>query len=189
MYLTTALHSGHRYGLELATNLSAITDWINIMTYDMGGGDWGREASHNTPLDAMKAVLVRWDVFPRQKLCIGLANYAYCYKGIAPNQKNVSLKDVGYSRSWHQIPELIKAGWFEEYDTVSEVPYYFSPDRTEFLTADNHRSLDRKMEWVKAQNYRGVFWWQFYHDFELPKNGEKYGTHHLIDYVQTQIVK
>lgn len=55
--ITTALHSWQIYDKELADKLVANVDWINIMTYDMGGGIWGNIPKHNTPLDKIKKEL------------------------------------------------------------------------------------------------------------------------------------
>ena len=54
-WLTTALNCEHAYSPEEAAELGASLDWINIMYYDMGGGWWGRKASHNAPLNVIKA--------------------------------------------------------------------------------------------------------------------------------------
>jgi len=50
-YLTTALHSWRKYSSEEAKEVCRYVDWVNVMTYDIGGGIWGKVATHNTPLD------------------------------------------------------------------------------------------------------------------------------------------
>jgi len=54
------------------------------MTYDMEGGFWTKNkwVTHNTPLDKMKERLKAWNIFPPDKLCIGLVNYGYGYNGL-----------------------------------------------------------------------------------------------------------
>jgi len=75
--LTTALQTYRAFSPEQARQLCAAVDWINLMTYDMGGGYWGHAATHNAPLDGIKAILAsKWSVFPPDKLCIGLAGCA-----------------------------------------------------------------------------------------------------------------
>lgn len=188
-YLTTALHPYIKYSQAQAQKLSHCVDWVNIMTYDMGGGIWGRVPSHNTPLNKMKTTLHKWSVFSPDKLCIGLANYGFYYKGICPGQKSeVSLKEKGRYFSYTELPTLLKGGWQESYDTEAEAPYYFSPDKTEFVTIDNNRSHSRKIEWVFKKQYRGVFWWEFHCDYFSPVKGQKYAKHPLIDHV-TEIIK
>lgn len=67
MYLTMALHSWQRYSKELAEKVSRSLDWINIMTYDMGGGIWGNVPTHNTPLDRISTDLKAWEMFDKSK--------------------------------------------------------------------------------------------------------------------------
>lgn len=188
LHLTTALHSFHKYTKEQADAVSKQVDFINIMTYDMGGGIWGHAATHNTPLQLMKNVLKNWEVFDPQKLCIGLATYGFYYKGIAPGEKTEQpLKNYGRYMDYNELPPLLEKGWTEEYDAQESMSYFFSPDRKEFATMDNHRSLKAKMEWVFSQKFRGVFWWEFHTDFQISEDGK--GTHALMDYVTGLINK
>ena len=59
----------------------------------------------------------------------------------------------------------------------------------EFVTIDNLMSLEKKMDWVKKQNYRGVFWWEFHSDFQFAREGESRGTHYFMDFVSGYIQK
>lgn len=188
-YLTTALNSVHRYTPALADSLCLYVDWVNLMMYDMGGGIWEDVATHNTPLAQTKEIVEnRWGVFDPQKLCIGLASYGFYYKDIKPGiQVEGNLKDYGRYFDYNELPELLQKGWTEEYDSVQEVPYYFSPDKNEFVTIDNLRSIEKKMDWIKARNYRGIFWWEFHSDFQPASQGQPYGTHHFMDFVSSYI--
>ncbi len=187
-FLTTALHWYHDYPADQAQQLCASIDWVNIMTYDMGGGIWGNIPSHNTPLNRMKEDLKHWSVFPRNKLCIGLASYGFRYKGILPGQKSeTSLKAKGRYCSYTELPPLLENGWTESYDSVAEAPYYFSPDKTEWITIDSTRSLSQKIGWVLEAQYRGVFWWEFQSDYLPPAAGRTYARHPLIDHVTDAI--
>ena len=187
-FLTTALQTFRTYSPEQARRLCGVVDWVNIMTYDMGGGNWGHIPSHNTPLNGMKNALSKWSVFPRDKICIGLANYGYRYKGISPGQKSeTSLREKGRSFAYKELPELLGSGWTETYDAAAEAPYYFSPQKTEFATIDNTRSLSRKLEWVFERQYKGVFWWEFHHDYYPPDAQHTGSRHPLIDPVADAI--
>ncbi len=183
-YLTTALHTFRVYTREQAKQLLRSVDWVNIMTYDYGGGTWGKQPSHNTPLARIKKdIQTKWSVFPAKKLCIGLASYGFLYKGIAPNQKVDSLKKMSKVLPHTELAPLLKAGWTEQYDAKEQVPYYFSPEKKDFVSIDNNRSHSRKMEWVFEHGFRGVFWWEFHRDYCAPSPGEKYGKHPLVDHV------
>ncbi len=189
-YLTTALNVYLKYSKEQAQKLSRSIDWINLMTYDMGGGAWSHKATHNTPFDKIKKVLKEnWLNFSKDKICIGLANYGFYYKKVIPGKKyKESLKSRSRYFFYKELPAFLKKGWKESYDEKAEVPYYFSPDKTDFITIDNKRSLTRKIEWILKKKYRGVFWWEFHLDCFPPVAGEKYAAHPLIDYI-TSIIR
>jgi len=181
--LTTALQTYRAFSPEQARQLCAAVDWINLMTYDMGGGYWGHAATHNAPLDGMKAILTsKWSVFPPDKLCIGLAGYGYLYRGLAPGQPcSVPLRQKGRSIAYSELPKLLAAGWKEAYDPAAQMSYYFSPDRRDFATIDNPASIKRKMDWVLASRFRGVFWWEYHHDYLPPDRSNAAPRHPLID--------
>ncbi|MCM0340486.1 glycoside hydrolase family 18 protein [Bacteroides fragilis] len=183
-YLTTALHSWQVYSEELANKLSACVDWINIMTYDMGGGVWGNVPTHNTPLNKMEKNLKNWNLFERNKLCIGLANYGFIYKNLMPEEKiEGKLKEYGAYISYNDLLPLLRKGWVEEYDRDAKVSYYYSPDKSEFVTIENPKTILDKIKWVTKEQYRGAFWWEFNYDAIYPATKTGKIRHHLIDVV------
>lgn len=185
LYLTTALAEWRAYNTSQAAALSRSIDWINVMTYDMGGGNWGNSPTHNTPLDRMKSRLENnFRAFSPRKICIGLANYGYQYFGLKPGQTGCNLERDGRSVGYMEVPKWLAAGWSEEWDEVAQAPYYFSPDRKDFASHDNIRSLDAKIEWIVSKGYLGEFWWVFNCDYVPAAAGEKYATNVLIDHVE-----
>lgn len=187
LYLTTALAEWRGYNRDQAIALSKQVDWINIMTYDMGGGVWGSTPDHNTPLNVMKSRMEsNFQHFAPSKICIGLANYGYFYRDLKPGV-NVG-RDVVVAQSrdfgYTSVPGWIAEGWTEQWDATAQAPYYFSPDGTDFFTIDNLRSLDLKIEWIVQKKFLGEFWWVFNCDYFPPKAGEKYGTNYMIDHVE-----
>ena len=181
-YLTTALSIDHVYDEALAGRLRRAVDWINIMSYDMCDGVWGRTPSHNTSLAVLRSKLAHWQIFDRRQLCLGLANYGFYYKGLLPGETaDGPLSEYGSYITYKEfLPRLEHGGWTEEYDPEAEVSYYFAPDRGEFVTIENPVSMHRKIEWITANGYRGVFWWEFHHDYVAPEAGRA-GSHYLID--------
>ena len=180
--LTTALQTYRAFSADQARQLCASADWLNLMTYDLGGGYWGRSATHNTPLDGMQLTLEKWRVFPPDKICIGLAGYGYLYRGLAPGQPcAVPLRTKGRSIAYSELPKLLAAGWKEAYDPAAQMSYYFSPDRRDFATIDNPASVKRKVEWVLARRFRGVFWWEYHHDYLPPDRAHPAPRHPLSD--------
>lgn len=182
MYLTTALHSWQKYSKILADKLSANVDWINVMTYDMGGGIWGNIASHNTPLDQIEYEMKNWEVFSRDKLCIGLANYGFIYHGILPGQKvDGKLDKYGSYIGYNDMLPLLQQGWTEEYDSQAKVSYFYSTDRQSFITMETPQTITTKVQWIKQHKYRGMFWWEFSYDTIIPDKTNKKIRHHLMD--------
>ncbi|MFV0325671.1 MAG: glycosyl hydrolase family 18 protein [Bacteroides xylanisolvens] len=182
LYLTTALHSWQVYNKNLANKLSSSVDWINIMTYDMGGGIWGNVPTHNTPLDKIEKQLKQWEVFDRNKLCIGLANYGFIYKNLSPGSKiEGKLREYGKYFSYNDMLPLLQEGWTEEYDSNTKVSYYFSPDRSEFITMENPKTILTKIQWITKEKYKGGFWWEFSYDAIDPTTKAGKIKHHLID--------
>lgn len=181
-YLTTALHYFHKYNKELAERLEKNIDWINIMTYDMGGGIWGKKASHNTPFNEIKKALKNWkSVFDPNMLCIGLANYGFIYKYILPEEEvKSSLNQYGKYIGYNHFLKLKNEGWSEQYDPEEDVSYYISPDKNLFVTMENETSILNKIKWIRQENFKGAFWWEFHYDF-VNEDGET--KHHLIDVV------
>lgn len=185
LYLTTALHSWRVYSKDLADELAKYVDWINIMTYDMGGGIWGNQAGHNTPLNGIERELKNWEVFSKSKLNIGLANYGFRYKGIKPGQKiDGKLDKYGCYFSYNSFLPLLKEGWESEYDNDAKVNYFYSPDRREFVTMENPETIKIKLKWIKQRKYLGVFWWEFSYDAYVPDDAGEYVKHYLIDIVR-----
>lgn len=185
LYLTTALHSWRVYSKDLADELAKYVDWINIMTYDMGGGIWGNQVGHNTPLNGIERELKNWEVFSKSKLNIGLANYGFRYKGIKPGQKiDGKLDKYGCYFSYNSFLPLLKEGWESEYDNDAKVNYFYSPDRREFVTMENPETIKTKLEWIKQRKYLGVFWWEFSYDAYVPDDAGEYVKHYLIDIVR-----
>lgn len=191
LYLTTALHPHHQYTKEQADELSSYVDWINIMFYDMGGGCWGaRRATHNAPLNEMKALINNWKNFSPKKICIGLASYGFYYKDLAPKQQTAegkTLEDHGRYCNYTELPELLKQGWYEQWDETEDGSFFIAPNNKEFMTLETPRSLDAKLKWIEECGFRGAFWWEFHCDWVTPATPQQRGKHLIMDYVTKKI--
>jgi chitinase len=187
-YLATAILAGKQYKPAIAASLSRSADWINVMTYDLGGALYGNTPSHNASLSRVKKYLANWSVFDSSKICVGLAGYGYLYQGITPGRKSaVPLRQIGRSVYYNQLSSLLSVGWKESYDAAAEASYYISPDGRSFATLDDNRSIDRKMDWILTRRYRGVFWWEFHCDAIMPTSDDAQIRHSLIDPVESRI--
>lgn len=191
LFLTTALNPYHKYTKEQAESLSNCADWINLMFYDMGGGCWKeKSASHNAPLNEIKLLIKEWNHFPPQKICIGLPSYGFYYKNLQPEtttEGDKNLGDHGRYCNYTELPGLLAKGWYEKWDSLSQSSYFISPDNNEFVTLESYRSLDAKLDWIKKNNFRGVFWWEFHCDWVASSRNGKRGKHLIMDYVTQKI--
>jgi chitinase len=188
LYLTTAVLAGKKYSAAGAAKLSRLADWINVMTYDLGGALYGDKAVHNASPVGVKKVLANWAMFNPNKICVGLPSYGYLYRNLKPGQKCYRpITDFGQSIHYNQLSSLLSSGWKESYDAAARASYYFSPDGKSFVTIDNPLSIDRKMDFITAGRYRGVFWWEFYCDLTQAAPGQGQFTHDLIDPVESRI--
>jgi len=189
--LTAAMNIYLNIPESVAKDWCKTLDWINLMCYDLGGGNWGSVATHNTPLPVIKERTLRLYEkvgVPRNKLCIGLGNYGFIYRDLKPGEKTSTKLDTkGNFFSHTQLAGLIAAGWSERYDEEAQVPYYFSPDGKDFVTIDNQRSLTEKVNWVKQSGYRGVFWWELHCDLLQAGKKDRFNKHPLIDHVTKQL--
>ena len=170
--LTTAMHSylATRYDKKSATNLSQQVDFLNIMTYDFGGGNWGKKASHNTPLPAIKKYMAKWrQHFSAHKLHMGMANYGYLYMNLKPNTANREAVRRGRSITWQTMQKLILQGWQEKWDKRQTAALYFSPDGKSFASFDTQQSIERKIDYAQQEGFK-LFWWEFHCDYNSKNN-------------------
>lgn len=190
-WLTTALHHYRKYTPDVAARLVADADWINIMYYDMGGGIWGKAASHNAPLPEMKrSAKEDWNMFPAEKLHIGLPSYGFYYKGVAPSEpvpEGSSLKDFGRYCGYTELPACLESGWTEKWDEAAQSAYFISPDGSEFMTLETERSLGLKVDWILDSGFGGVFWWEYSCDLVRPDAPGGETRHMVADFVTKRV--
>lgn len=186
-WLTTALNTEHNYPADLAERLQSAADWVNLMYYDMGGGDWGRVPGHNAPLDRIRQnYSENWSQFDPRRLHIGLASYGYGYQGIAPGDTVPPGKTLSDYFMQSYRPDR-REGWHEVWDQTAECPYFFAPDGSAFMTAENDRSVRAKLDWIREKGFGGIFWWEFHCDWVPPVEAGGKGTHLITDYATEYI--
>ena len=114
-----------------------------------------------------------------------MASYGYRYDGILPGEEVPEGRKMSeYAQDFfvRDMPALLEAGWTESWDEAAQCPYYFAPDSSAFVTADNERSLDAKLAWIREKGFGGIFWWEYHCDF-IPEQAR----HVLMDYVVGRI--
>lgn len=157
-------------------------NFINVMTYDYHGG-WENVMGANAPLtgeevsiDTTIAAYLKAGV-PKEKLVMGMATYARGWGGVEQPLPGAPATGKGpdgpcgaESLSAHQVEERIQAGDYEEkWDDVTKTPYAYSAGQKAYLTYDNARSIDLKVEALQQRGLAGAMFWAI--DLDDFKNG------------------
>lgn len=185
-YLTTAHSIECKYPQELQAKVSDAIDWVNLMSYDIGGCLWRDYATHNTPLKLIKDCVDRnWQWLPRNKLHLGLAGYGFIYKGILPGEvlpKGQTLESCGryivYNEALYYIYN--NRWWEQHYDPEERVSYFMKKGEKEFITIETPQTLAEKFEYAAEAGLGGTFWWEYRQDIVPDKDGGYKWTHLLM---------
>lgn len=173
-WLTTALPAGwggaHLDGKRIADTV----DFINVMCYD-GFGPWGGRAGNHAPLFpdpadprqvSMASGMAYWrDTVgvPADSLVMGLPFYAYVCTGYEPYEpidKDAEGKSVDGGSAWMGIAQRIERdGWERRFNEESQAAWYFAPDGSAFVAADDPETISIKTRWARENGFRGVFMW------------------------------
>lgn len=153
--------------------LSTILDYICLMTYDLKCG-FHALAGHHTALYSSTG-----DVFqnscdqalrlfnaagvPKEKLLMGAAFYSRKWENI--KDRNHGLLQIaktggGYGPDYSGLVAncINKNGFVRYWDDEAKAPYLF--DGSTFLSYDDEESIRLKSEYVKNENYGGIFYWE-----------------------------
>jgi len=156
-------------------------DFINIMTYDYYTGG-SKETGHHANLfmpkfdnsrgrNSAKAVDEHEDAgIPIEKIVLGVPFYGRYWKGTHPENKGLYQKTYGEtgSYSYKDIADSIMDESFTAYmDSAAVAPYIWREKDSLFMTYDNPKSLELKIDYVKERKMGGIMFWQFNGD-----NGE-----------------
>jgi len=162
-------------------------DFINIMTYDYYTGG-SKTAGHHANLfksefdkvrgrNSDKAVQEHVNAgIPIQKLVLGVPFYGRWWKGTNPENKGLFELAMGKtgSYSYKNIVDSIAAKNFISYwDESAKAPYIWRKNDSLFLTYENTKSMQYKVDYVKDKNMGGIMFWQFNGD-----NGDLLKTIH-----------
>ncbi len=130
-------------------------DFVNMMTYDMGGAP-----RHHAPLynserfqggsceKATQAHIAQG--VPAEKLVLGLPFYG---RGI---------QEVGNFCNYSNVARL--TDYTSQWDSVAQVPYLTDQEGRVVLGYDNARSLRGKCKFARKHHLRGVMYWDYHGD-------------------------
>ncbi|MDH5414649.1 MAG: glycoside hydrolase family 18 protein, partial [Flavobacteriaceae bacterium] len=160
-------------------------DFINIMTYDYYTGG-SKTAGHHANLflsefdnangsNSAKAVEEHIKAgIPIEKLVLGVPFYGRWWKGTNPLNNGLYQMAIGKTGgySYKIIADSIDGKTFNSFwDNSAKAPYIWREKDSLFLTYENPKSMQYKVDYVKDKNMGGIMFWQFNGD-----NGELLNT-------------
>lgn len=161
-------------------------DFINIMTYDFyGGGDrmTGHHANlevtgrddYKPPRSAQLAVEQHVKAgIPVNKIVLGVPFYGKWWKGTQPLSKGLYRPTTGQTGTYNYknlVDSLENNTGFEAYwDNSAKAPYIWRKKDSLFITYENPKSIQLKVDYVKNEQLGGIMFWQFNGDDGLLLN-------------------
>jgi chitinase len=175
--LTVAVGAGARAidPLEYA-DMSALVDWINVMTYDFHSG--GPRAGFNSALynhddpssprantdAAVQAILAKG--VPRTKLVVGVPFYGRGWRGIESadpwNTGTGTIQVGGYQSIAGN--QLQASAFVRHWDDVAKVPWLYNAQAKEWITYEDAQSMRIKGQYIVQQGLAGAMFWELSHD-------------------------
>ena len=153
--------------------LSEITDFMNLMTYDMSGSF--TTTGHQTSIYASEITdqvgadfhVRNFDKhgYPMSKIVFGCAFYGRGgNKVVAMDQNETGIcsriyGEQGLYFDYHEIIELLKDPEYKEYyDEKAVAAYAYNGDT--FITYDTPQTIKLKMQYVTENNLAGIMYWE-----------------------------
>lgn len=159
-------------------------DWINLMSYDYEGG-WQTFTGHNAPApDAgpgIKGSVSAYMSFgvPADKIVLGMATYGRSFAGAEDSKPGAQAKgngpvgrctDAPGMLSYFEIRELLQGGKYKPaWDDKAQVPYAYDAAAKVWISFDDQRSFDKKMDFIDQKGLAGAMFWAL--DMDDFKNG------------------
>lgn len=152
-------------------------DFLNIMTYDFYTGGSQETGHHGNlyksdfdttthPRSANSAVQQHLNAgIPAEKIVVGVPFYGRWWKGT--NSKNAGRYQSSTGKTgsfdYKVIADSLRQNktWLEQWDSAAQAPYIWRERDSLFLTYENPRSLQLKVDYVKKNELGGIMFWEF----------------------------
>jgi chitinase len=174
MYLAAAVPSGtHSMRNMEIDKIGKLLDYLNLMTYDIRGGDWTPNAGHHTNLypqtgdeDGMcadKAVAQYTEAgIPTEKIILGSAFYGRVWldtPGFNQPGKGAATKRFTEIAA-HCLPaEERPTGYTRYWDAQACAPYLYNGK--DFISYDDEESLIHKCKFIVQKGLAGIMFWEY----------------------------
>ncbi len=172
-YLSVALGAGENH-LEVlnAARLAPLLDQAVVMAYDLKGFDRitghhaGLYPGQNQPMSGAKAVQTLIDGgLPAEKILLGMPAYGRVWRQVSGGGDGLEQRAAtsgNKSISFDEVLRLESQGYTCYYDEKAQAAWYF--DGTNFVSAENDRSIEYKGRWVVENGLQGIAVWQYTQD-------------------------
>nr|MDJ0703624.1 glycosyl hydrolase family 18 protein [Leptolyngbyaceae cyanobacterium MO_188.B28] len=161
--------------------IAKYTDFINVMTYDYHGA-WDSTTNHQAALYGKPGDTYTIDQtiqgylntgVSADELVLGAPLYGRAWKGVSPGT-NPELPGLYQSASgaatgtweagnydYKDLYNKLKTdpNYKEYWDPQAKVPYVYNEKEGIFSTYENTQSLGHKLDYLKSQGLRGMFFW------------------------------
>ena len=156
--------------------VSNYLDFINLMTYDFHGG-WEQKTGHhaNLSLSIMDDNAYRYSIqatidqfimdgAPVEKLIIGVPFYGRWWRGVLPANQGLYQPFDGPSGVYNYSvieDSLLNTSAFEvKWDRSANEPYIWNEKDSIYISYEDQRSLEIKLQFLKDKGMKGVMFWQ-----------------------------
>lgn len=160
-------------GLDL-TKIWQPLDWINLMSYDYEGG-WSAHTGHNAPapkvgpgVQGSVSIYMNFGI-PAEKIVLGMATYGRTFASAESASVGAAAKGNGPKGrctdavgmlSYFEIKELIAANKLKtSWDDNALVPYGYDPASKLWVSYDDERSFEKKMDFIDQKGLGGAMIW------------------------------
>lgn len=153
--------------------VAQIVDYVQLMTYDMRGGEGPCQAGHHAALGASagdgsrrntRAVTEMFHAagVPYKKLVIGAAFYSRVFP-VPSGQERGLLQPAlsgGFGPNYGQLTERYRRehGYAEYWDPYAEASWLWNG--REFLSYESPEAIRRKCAFVRDNGLRGIMYWE-----------------------------
>lgn len=193
-YLTIAAPAGpgNMANLEVS-NIAAICDWVNLMTYDFHG-DWENTTDHHACLRGansgdplcVEAVVNAYLAagLPAAKLVVGVPFYGRGWKGVGPANNGLRQPSQGGAPgtyppdmewAYRDIVDRLatRPGVYKRFwDDNARAPWIYAVGENggTFVTYEDVQSLRGKTSLIRAKGLGGVMFWELSSDTKNPSD-------------------
>jgi chitinase len=158
--------------------VAAVSDFVNLMTYDFRVAGVEPEAGHHAnlyphPLDpkqlsadrAVRDFLAAG--VPARKLVLGVPFYGRIWSDVTaendglykPGKAPPAPIDVSYASLATKL--VGRDGYVRHWDPVARAPFLWNADKRHFVSYDDPESLELKCAYVRERGLAGVMFWEY----------------------------